>query len=73
MARTSNSEYLNRYRKKVKASKTWRREEYYDDTWRRLGDLYKGKHYDHYSDEDRILVNFAFSTINVISPSIAVI
>ena len=72
MARTSNSEYLNRYRKKVKASKTWRREEYYDDTWRRLGDLYKGKHYDHYSDEDRILVNFAFSTINVISPSIAV-
>ena len=72
MARTSNSEYLTRYRKKIKSSKKWRREEYYDDTWRRLGDLYKGKHYDYYSDEDRILVNFAFSTINVISPSIAV-
>ena len=72
MARTSNNEYLSRYRKKIKTSKRWRREEHYDDTWRRLNDLYKGKHYDYFSDEDRVLVNLAFSTINVIAPSIAV-
>lgn len=72
MARTPNSEYLSRYRKKIKSSKKWRQEEHYDDTWRRLGDLYKGKHYDYYADEDRVLVNLAFSTINVIAPSIAV-
>lgn len=72
MARPSNNEILARYRKKITQSKRWRREEYYDDTWRRLVDLYQGKHYEHYADEDRILVNLAFSTVNVIAPSISV-
>ena len=72
MARPSNTDILARYRKKITQSKRWRREEYYDDTWRRLVDLYRGKHYEHYADEDRILVNLAFSTVNVIAPSIAV-
>lgn len=72
MARPSNNEILGKYRKKITQSKRWRREEAYDDTWRRLVDLYRGRHYDYYTEEDRILVNLAFSTVNVISPSIAV-
>ena len=72
MARPSNNEILAKYRKKITQSKRWRREEYYDDTWRRLVDLYQGKHYEHYAEEDRILVNLAFSTVNVIAPSISV-
>ena len=72
MARPSNSEYLARYRKKIDAAKKWRKEESFDDTWRRLIDLYKGRHYEYFTDEDRILVNMAFSTINVIYPSISV-
>lgn len=72
MARPSNSDLLAKYRKKITSSKRWRRDEHYDDTWRRLIDLYRGRHYDYYADEDRVLVNLAFSTINVIAPSIAV-
>lgn len=72
MARPSHMDLLARYRKKITSSKRWRRDEHYDDTWRRLIDLYRGRHYDYYADEDRVLVNLAFSTINVIAPSIAV-
>jgi hypothetical protein len=72
MARPSNNEILARYRQKISSSKKWRKEESYDETWKRLIDLYRGRHYEHFSDEDRILVNMAFSTINVIAPSISV-
>lgn len=72
MARPSNFDYLARYRKKITSSKQWRKEESYDATWKRLIDLYRGQHYEHFSDEDRILVNMAFSTVNVIAPSISV-
>lgn len=72
MARPSNSDLLAKYRKKMTTSRRWRREEHYDNTWKRLVDLYRGRHYEHFTDEDRVLVNLAFSTINVIAPSIAV-
>ena len=72
MARPSNSEALTRYQKKIAITKRWRREEEYDDTWRRLIDLYRGRHYEDISDEDRLLINISFSTINVIAPSVAV-
>jgi hypothetical protein len=72
MARPSNSEALSRYQKKIAITKRWRREEEYDDTWRRLIDLYRGRHYEDISDEDRLLINISFSTINVIAPSVAV-
>lgn len=72
MARPSNSDLLARYRKKLTASRRWRKEESYDETWKRLVDLYKGKHYEYFTDEDRILVNMIFSTVNVIAPSISV-
>ena len=72
MARQSNSELLANYQKKIVVCKRWRREEDYDDTWRRLIDLYRGRHYEDISDEDRLLVNISFSTVNVIAPSVAV-
>ena len=72
MARQSNSDLLSAYQKKISICKRWRREEEYDDTWRRLIDLYRGRHYEDISDEDRLLVNISFSTINVIAPSVAV-
>lgn len=72
MARTTNYEVLSRCQKKLATAKRWRREEDYDDTWRRLIDLYRGRHYEDLSDEDRLLVNVSFSTVNVIAPSVAV-
>jgi hypothetical protein len=72
MARPSNADVLQRYRDKINAAKKWRRDEGYDDTWRRLSDLYRGRHYEYLTEEDRLLVNISFSTINVIAPSVAV-
>lgn len=72
MARLSNKDLLGRYRSKLAQSKRWRKNEEYDDIWRRMIDMYRGKHYDNLSDEDRTLVNMAFSTINVIGPSVSV-
>ena len=72
MARPSNADILQRYRDKITAAKKWRRDEGYDDTWRRLQDLYRGRHYEYLTEDDRLLVNISFSTINVIAPSVAV-
>ena len=72
MARTPNKDVLAKYRKQVDQSKRWRKEDKYDKTWRRMIDMYRGKHYDKMSEEDRMLVNMSFSTINVIAPSVAV-
>ena len=72
MARPSNSDTLSKYRQHIAKSKRWRREEGYDDTWRRLIDMYRGRHYEFATDEDRLLVNIAFSTVNVINPSVSV-
>lgn len=72
MARPSNSDILSRYKNKIVSSKKWRKEESYDETWKRLNDLYRGRHYEYFTDEDRVLINMVFSTVNVISPSISV-
>lgn len=72
MARPSNMDILARYRKKITSSKRWRKDESYDETWKRLNDLYRGRHYEYFTDEDRVLINMTFSTINVIYPSISV-
>lgn len=72
MARLSNADLLAKYRQHISKSKRWRREEGYDDTWRRLIDMYRGRHYEFATDEDRLLVNVAFATVNVISPSVSV-
>lgn len=72
MARKSNLDRLAGYRKHIEASRKWRKDEGLDATWRRLIDLYKGKHYESYSEEDRMLINISFSTINIIAPAVAV-
>ena len=72
MARPANRTVLASYRKKIDHSRKWRKEEKYDKLWRRMIDLYKGKHYLQVSEEDRMLVNVCFATINVIGPSVAV-
>lgn len=72
MARVSQSDILARYSKRLSASKKWRKDEGIDDTWRRLNDFYRGNHYDSYAEEDRLIVNIGFSTVNVIAPSIAI-
>ena len=72
MARTSNQELITRYRKKINQSRRWREEEKYDDLWRRMIDMYRGKHYTQSSDSDQLLVNIAFATINVIAPGVSV-
>ena len=69
----SKEQMLKRYRDRVGMAISFRKKEQYDDLWRRLIDLYRGKHFpDSMSSEDRIAVNIAFSTINVIAPSVAV-
>jgi hypothetical protein len=72
MARTPNSEIISRYRNKIEQTKRWRREERCDDLWARMIDMYRGKHFKTETQEDRLLVNIAFATINVISPSVSV-
>ena len=72
MARISNYELLKRYRNKLEHSRRWRKEEKYDDLWQRMIDLYRGKHHRTDIKEDQLLVNMAFSTINIVAPSVAV-
>ena len=72
MAKKSNADYLAQCKSRIEASRRWRKDDGYDATWRRMTDMYKGRHFDDYRTEDRILVNISFSTINVISPSISV-
>jgi hypothetical protein len=72
MARKTQADKLKEYRQHIEASKKWRKEEGFDADWRRFLDLYKGKHYDQYSDTDRMLINICFSTVNVIAPAVAV-
>jgi hypothetical protein len=71
--RISKSDLLKRYRDRIKMSQRWREDEGYDATWRRLIDIYRGKTFSGVrTGEDQIAVNVAFSTINVIAPSVAV-
>jgi hypothetical protein len=72
MAKKSAADQLKAYKQRLEASKRWRKDEGYDEVWRRLTDLYKGHQYEDYRDEDRLLVNIAFSTINIIAPNISV-
>jgi hypothetical protein len=72
MARKSTSDYLKHYKTRLDASRRWRKEEGFDAVWRRMADMYRGYHYEDYRNEDRLLVNIAFSTVNIISPNISV-
>lgn len=67
------ADLLKRYKGRLKVSRRWREQECYDDTWRRLIDLYRGKVFPAgMTAEDRIHVAIAFGTINVIYPSVSI-
>jgi len=72
MPRPKNADVLSAYKKEVGRSIKWRKHEDYDKLWRRMIDLYRGRHYDAATKTDRIVVNMAFATINVVSPAVAV-
>jgi hypothetical protein len=72
MAKISHYDRLANYRRHIESSRKWRKDEGYDATWRRLIDMYRGRHYEDYSDEDRMLINIAFSIVNIIAPAVAV-
>jgi hypothetical protein len=73
MARETKTEQFARVKERIEMTHKWRTDEGYDSKWHRMIDLYRGKTYFGESNgEDRISVNLAFSTINVIAPSVAV-
>ena len=73
MARKTRKEKYELINERLIASTRWREEMGYDQLWRRMIDLYRGKHWPQTtSNEDLIAVNIAFSTINVIAPSVSV-
>ena len=78
MARETKSERYGKVHDRLRLAQRWRHDEGYDQKWRRMIDLYRGKTY--WGDRnawgnpqaDRISVNLAFSTINVIGPAVSV-
>ena len=59
-------------REEVRRSKRWRDSDDMDDLWKRMIDLYRGRHYSNMSTNDQLVVNLAFATKNVIAPSVAI-
>lgn len=74
--RKAQSELLGVYESELRRSQEWRATEGYDQLWVDLVDAYRGKGIlppnSSASAEDRIMINQAFSTINVIYPSVSV-
>jgi len=72
MAKKSAYDSLKHYKQRLDASKRWRKDDGYDATWRRMTDMYKGLQYEDFRTEDRLSINIAFATINIIAPNISV-
>lgn len=72
MAKPKKADVLKRYQTELTRSVKWRNDEQFDELWQRMRDLYKGRHYDSVSKSDRMVINRAFKTKNVIAPSVAV-
>lgn len=70
--RESKASALARYRSLVDNAIRWRDEQGYDALWWRMIDMYRGRQVPDFTDEDRIIVNISFGTINVIYPSVSV-
>jgi hypothetical protein len=66
------SDQLKFMREEVRRSKRWRANENTDDLWKRMIDMYRGKHYEGASRNDQLTVNLMFATKNVIAPSVAI-
>jgi hypothetical protein len=72
MARKANSEILAKYRQQLSYSQKWLENDNYPQLWTRLINLYRGKQYKGSLPQDRMLVNLAFATINVLYPSVSI-
>ena len=72
MARPKNSEILAGYKRELSRSKRWRQHSDFDGLWQRMINLYRGRQWDGKSLNDRLVVNMAKATVDVIAPSIAV-
>ena len=74
MARKTRAEQYATAKKRLESSARWREEMGYDSLWQRMTDLYRGKQWPKTTatNEDLIVVNLAFSTVNVIAPSVSV-
>ncbi len=74
MAKKTRSEQFEIAKRRLEASARWRDEMGYDSLWQRMIDLYRGRQWPRTTatNEDLIVVNMAFSTINVIAPSVSV-
>lgn len=70
----SKTALIKCYNTDLDASQKWRKDEQYEATWRLLIDLYRGKQFtpNELALEDKIMVNIAFSTKNVIAPSVSI-
>ena len=73
MARKTRAEQHQIILRKLDSAARWRQEMGYDSVWQRMIDLYRGKHWPRVTaTEDLVAVNLAFSTVNVITPSVSV-
>ena len=74
MPRLTRADKYEIIQRKLEGAARWRDEMGYDDLWRRMNDLYRGKHWPRttVNREDLVAVNLAFSTVNVIAPSVSV-
>lgn len=69
---TTQREQLTYATQELQRSRRWRNQDQHDHLWRRLIDLYRGKHYSGTSPNDRLIVNLAFATKNVLGPAVAI-
>ncbi len=72
MAPPTQRAKLVQLQSQLSESMKWRESEQKEKLWKELVDLYKGKHYQSAATADRAVVNVAFSTKNVIAPSVAI-
>lgn len=69
----SKADLLKCYRDDIDVAKRFRRKEQYDELWRRMNDLYRGRHFpEDITADDAVVINIAFATINVIGPSVSI-
>lgn len=66
MARETQEQKLARYRDRVEASRRWRENQGYVESWRRMIDLYRGRQGSQDDECDEAMVNLCFSVMNVV-------
>ena len=72
MARPSQKDQLKKLQAEYRASMNWRDGDKHEGLWKRMVDLYRGRHYSVDSPDHRMVINMAFATKNVSVPSISI-